>query len=259
MTLIDTHCHLTDKKFGGNIEGILERARSVGVEKVIVPSANLKDLKNAIKITKKHEGVFCLAGIFPGQARKSEDWKGDLVKMEKLIEKEKKVVGIGEVGLDCYWDKRDMDLEKEVFKAQLELALKLKLPVAIHNRLAEAEITDVFESIDELPRGQFHCWSGDSGFLRYVLGKGFYVSFCGNITYKSNDLLKKLLKEVPLDRLLLETDSPYLSPEPLRGTLNEPKNVKITATFMASALGISLSNLINQTSKNSLCLFRLGS
>ena len=256
---IDTHCHLTNGKLNKDIGNVLKRSRDAGVEKIIVPTENLIDLKRAIEITKKYDDVFCLAGIFPGQARKSEDWKGDLVMIEELIEKEKKIVGIGEVGLDYYWDKRDIVLEKEVFKAQLELALKLKLPVVIHNRLAEKGIVEVFESMDELPRGQFHCWSGDKDFLKYVLRKGFYVSFCGNITYKSNGLLRDMLKETPLDRLVLETDSPYLSPEPVRGETNEPKNVKITAKFMASTLGISLSSLINQTTKNSLCLFCLGS
>ncbi|MBU1070917.1 TatD family hydrolase [Patescibacteria group bacterium] len=257
LMLIDTHCHLTDKRFDGDIEGVLERAGAVGVEKIIAPSTSLGDAKQAVKIADKFKGVYCLVGVHPEHV----DETVDIARLRDVVESSRKVVGVGEIGLDFHYDKEKKTKNKqiELFEKQLELAVELGLPVAIHAREAEEEMREVFEKLKErnLQGGVFHCWGGNRDFLEYVLDKGFYVSFCGNITYKNNEKLRDLLKLVPLERLLLETDSPYLSPEPLRGELNEPKNVKITAKFIASTLGLDVNTLINQTTKNSLCLFSL--
>ncbi|MBU1200674.1 TatD family hydrolase [Patescibacteria group bacterium] len=280
--IVDTHCHLTDKRFDGDIEGVLERAGAVGVEKIIAPSTSLGDAKQAVKIADKFKGVYCLVGVHPEHV----DETVDIARLRDVVESSRKVVGVGEIGLDFHYDKEKKTKNKqiELFEKQLELAVELGLPVAIHAREAEEEMREVFEKLKErnLQGGVFHCWGGNRDFLEYVLDKGFYVSFCGNITYKNKrslqtaegyeQLFRKtgsepscarsmslvdLLELVPLDRLLLETDSPYLSPEPLRGELNEPKNVKITAKFIASTLGLDVDTLINQTTKNSLCLFSL--
>jgi len=253
--LVDTHCHLTDKKLRKNIEDVVNRASEVGVEKIIAPGTNLGDTREAIRLADEFKSIYALVGVHPEHVKDVFD----IEELRKLAESSNKVVGIGEIGLDFFYDKEKATKTSQVdlFKAQLKLALELGLPAMIHCREAEKEIVDVFESMDKLPKGQFHCWSADSEFLEYVLKKGFYVSFCGNVTYKNNEMLKSLLKEVPIDKLLLETDSPYLSPEPLRGKLNEPKNVKITAEFMAKTLGLSFETLINQTTKNSLCLYCL--
>jgi len=169
-------------------------------------------------------------------------------------------VGIGEIGLDFHYDreKRGKTLQLEIFKGQLDLAVKLKLPVAVHMRDAEEEMRGILKTSSSLPAGQFHCWSGSDELLGLVLEKGFYVSFCGNITYKSADLLREQAKKVPLDRLLLETDSPYLAPGERRGSLNEPANVKIIAEYIADLLGVSSETLINQTTANTQCLYLLG-
>lgn len=268
--LIDTHCHLTDEKYGENIEEVLERARSVGVEKIIAPSTSLKDAKQAVKLADKFKDVYCLVGVHPEHVKEITNFTTpkdgqelQISKLKEVVKSSSKVVGVGEIGLDFHYDKekKTKDEQIELFKKQLELAIELELPVAIHTRDAKEETIKVFEELKErnlqFPKGVFHCWSGDQNFLKYVLDMGFYVSFCGNITYRGNDLLRELLKLVPLNRLLLETDSPYLSPEPVRGGLNEPKNVKITAKFMAKILGLGVNALINQTTKNSLCLFSL--
>jgi len=258
--LIDTHCHLTDKKFSEDLEEVIGRAEKAGVSKIVVPSINLDDAKRAIEIANKFEGIYALVGIHPESIPDSQfSALEQIEKLKELIRASKKVVGVGEIGLDFYWDReKKTELKQiELFENQLKLAMELNLPVVIHNRLAEDEIKRVFESLDKLPRGQFHCWSGNRDFLEYVLDKGFYVSFCGNITYKSNEHLRNLLKITPINRLLLETDSPYLAPEPVRGRINEPVNVKITAGFMADTLGLSIDSLINRTRKNSLCLFPL--
>ena len=148
-----------------------------------------------------------------------------------------------------------MELQKTIFREQLELAVELGLPVAIHMREAEAEMIEVLDSMKKLPAGQFHCWAGSEELLKKVIELGFYVSFCGNITFKSADNLRRLIKIVPPDRLLFETDSPYLSPEPRRGSQNEPANVTIIAEYIANLLGSPIETLINQTTANAKCLY----
>ena len=298
--LVDTHCHLTDKRLNQEVGAVIERAKTAGVEKIIVPSTSLEDARQAVEIASRFEGVYALVGIHPEQVEEITDFETQILKLKELIDmgsrlrgNDKKVVGVGEIGLDFYYDKEKKTKNKQIklFKKQLEMAVELELPVVIHSRDAKKEMKGVLENVKKLPKGVFHCWGGDENFLKNVFAKGFYVSFCGNVTYEprrslqtaegSEQLFKKtgsepscarsasatpgrpplrdLLKLVPLDRLLLETDSPYLSPEPLRGRLNEPKNVKITAEFIASILKLDLDTLINQTGKNSLCLFHLGS
>jgi len=180
--------------------------------------------------------------------------------VEELVRRSNRVVGIGEIGLDFHYDKErsSKELQIKVFREQMELAGELELPVAIHTRDAEEEMRGVLKTSSSLPAGQFHCWSGSDGLLGLVLEKGFYVSFCGNITYKSADLLREQVKRVPFDRLLLETDSPYLAPGGRRGSLNEPANVKIIAEYIADLLGVSSETLINQTTANTQCLYLLG-
>src|SRR3989344_1341277 len=268
--MIDTHAHLTDERLASQIDAVLARAKKAGVTKIIVPSTTLKDARVVVEIAGKYNEVFGLVGVHPenifdlnhsskpgsqGHPRES----GDLYRfpielaslklrrsgsgmtiingLTKLVQTSKKVVGIGEIGLDFHYDreKRGKTLQLEIFKGQLDLAVKLKLPVAVHMRDAEEEMRGILKTSSSLPAGQFHCWSGSDELLGLVLEKGFYVSFCGNITYKSADLLREQVKRVPFDRLLLETDSPYLAPgeRPAdssavgaggRGSLNEPAN-----------------------------------
>lgn len=259
--LIDTHCHLTDEKLAGNLEEVLLKANEAGVKKIVVPSTSLEDSKNVVKIAEKYVEVFGLVGIHPENIAHLSfsiaQLRGELAKLAGSSEK---VVGIGEIGLDFHYDtkKKGKDAQIGLFKAQMELAIKLNLPVAIHMREAEEEMKGIITSSERLPRGQFHCWAGSEGLLKLVLDKGFYVSFCGNITYPSADNLRGLAKLVPLDRLLLETDSPYLSPEPVRGSVNIPSNVKILAEYLANLLRIPVETLINQTTKNAKCLYLLG-
>lgn len=256
--LIDTHCHLTDEKFE-NVDRVVTEARANGIEKIIIPSTSLQDARKAAEIAGK-EKLYSLAGIHPEEIEKINDVDSEIAELQKLLNLNQ-VVGVGEIGLDFYWDKEKKTAKKqeEIFSKQMSLAAKTGYPAAIHMREAEKEMTEILRTMTRLPSGQFHCFAGSPDFLRLVLKMGFYVSFCGNITYKSAGNLRELLKQVPLDRLLLETDSPYLAPEPLRGTVNQPANVKIIAKFMASELDITLENLAEITSKNALCLYSLES
>ena len=239
-----------------------------------MPTVGILDGRKAIELAEEYEAVWAMVGVHPESVdlyrfpielaslklRRSGSGMTIINGLTKLVQTSKKVVGIGEIGLDFHYDreKRGKTLQLEIFKGQLDLAVKLKLPVAVHMRDAEEEMRGILKTSSSLPAGQFHCWSGSDELLGLVLEKGFYVSFCGNITYKSADLLREQVKRVPFDRLLLETDSPYLAPGGRRGSLNEPANVKIIAEYIADLLGVSSETLINQTTANTQCLYLLG-
>lgn len=256
MNLIDCHCHLTDPKFS-DLARTLQQATIAGVRQLIVPGTESRDWPAVIELTEKYPQVFGLLGVYPGNVETSGDLLATIDKLRQLCCENKKIVGIGEIGMDTYWNRRGVERQAEFFAAQLQLAVELDLPVAVHSRGAAPEIRAVFESQPKLPAGQFHCYGEDTEFLEYILGKGFYVSYCGNITYKSADHLRQLALTTPLERLLLETDSPYLPPEGKRGEVNEPANVKITAEFIAKLKGITVNELVVQTSANCQKLFKL--
>ena len=262
--MIDTHAHLTDERLASQIDAVLARAKEAGVDKILVPTVGILDGRKAIELAEEYEAVWAMVGVHPESVDlyrfPIESGMTVVSELTELIKSSNKVVGIGEIGLDFHYDreKRGKTLQLEIFKGQLDLAVKLKLPVAVHMRDAEEEMRGILKTSSSLPAGQFHCWSGSDELLGLVLEKGFYVSFCGNITYKSADLLREQAKKVPLDRLLLETDSPYLAPGERRGSLNEPANVKIIAEYIADLLGVSSETLINQTTANTQCLYLLG-
>lgn len=255
--LVDTHCHLSSKKFSEDLDDVIEQAKLSGVEKILIPTLNLNDLQNVEEITNKHEGVYGLGGLYPGEAQKNHNWKSEVNEIKKIITGNKKIIGIGEIGMDGYWNERNLTLEKAVFRAQLEMAVEINVPVVIHSRNAESEITHVMNNLDILPRGHFHCWSGDEAFLQYVLSKDFYVGFCGNITYPSSESLREMAKIVPIEKMLLETDSPYLPPQGMRGERNQPKNVKILGDFLAELKNVDSATLISQTGANARKLYKL--
>ena len=257
MTVVDSHCHQTDEQFKDDVQEVIEQARMAGVKKMIVPSVNLADAESVVTLVNQSEGLYGLAGVHPEEVIRNSMLHVEVDEWLAVIEKSKKIVGVGEIGVDFYWDKekKTKGQQLQLFKAQMELARELKLPVAIHNRDAETEISQVLEKMGELPRGQFHCWSGSEEFLDWVLDKGFYVSFGGNVTFKNTQNLRGLAKKVPLDRLLLETDAPYLAPEPLRGQRNQPKNVKITLEFLAGWRGETVEGLARATTENVEKLF----
>ncbi len=265
--LVDTHCHLTDERLSSQIEGVLARASANGIDKIIVPSTGIIDGKKAVELSEKHRQVWAMVGVHPevledeNKLANRDEWlasEGNWIeKLAVLARSSTRVVGVGEIGLDFHYDvqKRSRELQLEIFSKQLELAVNLNLPVVIHMRDAEEEMKEILQKITILPAGQFHCWAGSEELLERVLQRGFYVSFCGNITYKSAENLMELVKKVPLDRLLLETDSPYLAPEPVRSSLNEPINVTIMAEYIANLIGLPTETLINQTTKNAECLY----
>lgn len=255
--LIDTHCHLTDAKFS-DVKKVIEEARAAGVEQMFVQPTDIEDSKRVVAIAEQ-EGLYATVGVQPEFMDTVTDIQKAIYEIEEIAGKSKRVIGIGEIGMDFSRDKERKTKEKQValFKAQMELAVRLRLPVVIHMRDAEDEMLTVLTKMEKLPRGEFHCFAGSESFLDYIIEKGFYVGIAGNVTFKSAHELRRIMKLVPMDRLLLETDAPYLTPEPLRGTLNAPANVKIIATAVAAELSIETNKLIEQTGKNALCLYSL--
>jgi len=248
--LIDTHCHLTDMRLS-DTEGVLARAKGAGVGRMICPMTEVAEWKAVRDLIETEEGVYALAGIHPENLEKIENIGEEINKMKEIL-KHPKVVGVGEIGLDFYYDKekKSKDKQIELFQAQVEMAIAAGKPVAIHMREAEEEMREIMRRWKIVPKGQFHCFAGSGEFLDEALKMGFFISFCGNITFKKAENLRERAQKTPLERLLLETDSPYLAPEPIRGSVNEPANVKIIAEYIAQLLSVDFMEVAGITSEN---------
>ncbi len=266
--LIDSHCHLNFKAFRKNLDDVLWRAREEGVQKIIVPGADLVSSKRAVELARSYENIYAAVGIHPHHCQEEEQ-KLKIIKNElRKLAENNKVVAIGECGLDyhqnekiksqnCQIDQKLKNLQQEIFLLQLELAREMKLPIIFHCREAQQEIKKVLKNFKNL-KGVFHCFSGDEKFLTWVLKKGFYVGFDGNITYQPQ--WQKIIKIVPKQKILLETDAPFLTPEPLRSQKifpNRPQNLKIITQFVAQIKGDSFAEIAKCTSQNTTRLFKL--
>lgn len=265
--MIDVHCHLNFHSFEKDHDQVIKSAFEAGVTKIINVGTKIDSSQKAVELAKNYENLFAIVGIHPHHADKIE--KGWEIALEKLAKNAKKVVGIGEIGMDYFRYKSndivDPKLQKEVFIKQIELAHKLKLPLQIHNRHAGKEIIDVLlqhKSYLLNPPGMFHCMSGNLDFLKKVLELGFYIGLDGNITYSGlapgeDTDLKDLIKYTPLDKIVTETDSPFLTPLPFRGSRNVPEYVIITGKFIAKIKGLSFEEIEAKTTANAIKLFIL--
>jgi len=261
--LIDTHVHLDFSQFDKDREKIIKELQNLDI-KVINVGSHKQACLDSIELAKKHKNIYAAVGIHPHDAEEVKDIP-KLIKFLEKLAKENKIVAIGECGLDYYsFDqgkfRKDLSPEtknkqKEVFKAQLKLSQKLKLPVIIHNRESHDDLLEIIK--DFKGKGVIHCFSGDKKFLKEVLDLGFYIGFDGNITFKNAKDLQEIVKAAPIDKILVETDCPFLTPEPFRGLRNEPKNVKIIAEFIAELKQLSFSKLIPILNKNTKDLFSI--
>lgn len=264
--MIDAHCHLNFKAFEKDVDEVIQQAFKNGVTKIINVGTKLDSSQKAIDLAEKYENLYAIVGAHPHHADKhdlSSDW---LEQLENLAKKPK-VVAIGEIGLDYFSYKSndvvDPKLQKEVFEAQIELAHKLKLPLQIHNRHAGKDILEILNHHKNLlqdPPGMFHCFAGDFEILKQALNLGFYIGFDGNITYKGlapgeTTALEDVAKLTPLDRILTETDSPYLTPIPHRGERNMPSYVIIIGEFLAKLKNIDFDKLAQITTENANRIF----
>jgi TatD DNase family protein len=254
MELFDTHAHLDEEAFRVDRDEVLERALASGVVRIVTIGTTAETSREAVEIAARHPSVYAAVGIQPNYA--AEARPGDWEIIEELAV-QPKVVAIGETGLDRYWDYAPIELQREYFSRHIELARRLGRPFVVHCRDAEADVIALLResaAAGQL-RGVMHSYSGDVDTARACLELGLYVSFAGMLTYKKNDALRAVAREIPLDRLLVETDAPYLAPEPRRGKRNEPSFVAHTAAKLAEVHGISPAEMATLTTRNARALF----
>lgn len=255
MKLIDSHCHLVDEKVSPIVSEVIERAKLAGIEKFITMAGGRADWSKLVALSKKYPEVFLAFGWHPEDLTKEED----VFDLEELISQTPKCVAIGEVGLDFFYDKekKTKEIQMKMMVKQIELAIKRSKPLVVHVRNAEEEMLEILQAYKNKFRAQFHCFGESQRLLNVILEGEHVVSFGGNVTFKSATNLRDMLRTVPVDRLLLETDTPYLSPEPKRGTQNEPANLVYTAQFIAKELKIEVEELASITYQNTICFFGL--
>lgn len=241
--LIDTHAHLD----------MLSELDISGVGKVIVPSVEVSTMDKVVKLS-ENPIIYSMIGIYPSEAK---TYTQEIE--EKMIEfaKNPKVVAVGEIGLDYYWDKSFVDLQKEVFIKQIYLANKLNLPIVVHDREAHKDCFDILKEYNKGSKVLFHCFSGSVEFMRECVKQGWYIALGGVVTFKNAIKMKDVAREVPLDKLVLETDAPYLTPVPYRGKENKPAYVRYVAEEISRLRDISLDEIIDITTTNAEEFFKI--
>ena len=254
--LVDTHAHLVDKRLSAELSAVLGRAAGAGVIQVVSIATGADDSRNVLAMADEYQGVFAAVGIHPNDV--TEAAPGDWSLIETLA-RQPRVVAIGETGLDRYWKKTPFADQQTSFDRHLRLALDLDLPIVIHSRDCMGDIIEQLEGLGRPVKGILHSFTGTSSEAERLVGLGLYISFAGMLTFanKGLDPLREAARRVPEDRLLVETDSPYLSPEPFRGKLNEPSRVVETARRLAELRGVSFESIAESTTANARRLFRL--
>ncbi len=255
MELFDTHAHLTDDKFAGDLEAVIARAQEAGVKRILTLGTDVASSREAIALAERYECVYAAVGVHPESVREAS--LDDLSPIRELAA-HPKVIAIGEIGLDYHWDPASADLQQQFFERQLDLAAELHLPVSIHDREAHSRIIETLRSRQELGiRGVLHAFSGDESMAQEAIGLGFLVSLAGPITFLNARRAPALVRSLPLDKVLIETDAPYLAPHPLRGRRNEPANVVRVAERIAELQATSLEQVAEQTTANARDLFSI--
>ena len=250
--IIDTHAHLYYPEILSNLDEILDNAQEAGIGRIIIPAVDIKTSETILNLISKYDMLYAALGLHPCDIKDTDESEFKII--EEMLS-EDKVVGVGETGLDYYWDKTYNEKQKAFFRRHLELASSYNLPVIIHTRDSMKEAIGVIKNFESEISCQFHCFSGDEEDLDYVLGKGkFYVSFCGNLTYKNFDAIN-LIEKVPTDRLLSETDSPFLTPVPHRGKKNQPAFLVNTINRISEIKKMDKGNLIDELKRNTKKLF----
>jgi len=250
--LTDTHCHLyyTDLKF--DLPGVLDRAEKLGVTRFICVGTNLDDTKECQKLSEKYENIYFSAGVHPHDAK---DVSSDYLKQIQKYSQYDKMIAVGEMGLDYFRNISPPEVQKNVFREQLNLAQELEKPVIFHNRDADEDVIKILSEFPDV-MGVAHCFSSNLKTAKAFLDLGYYISFSGNLTFK-NSHLPDVAKKIPLDKLLVETDSPFLSPVPFRGKPNEPGRTRFVAEKLAEIHNIPFEEIAKHTTENAIKLFRI--
>ena len=257
MNLFDSHSHYNDEKFDIDREQIIKETLENGVSNFIIAGYNIEGSKKAIEIAKNHEPIYTTAGISPNDVEEIKDNVDKSIAQIEEIAKNKKVVAIGEIGLDYYWNKENKELQKEVFIKQIKLANKLDLPIVIHTRDAFMDTIEILKQNNVNKKGIFHCCPLNQELVKEAVKLGYYISLSGVITFKNAKNVEEILSLIPEDKLLIETDSPYLSPEPFRGTRNNSMNVKYVAEKIAKLKNKTIEEIAELTNQNAKRIFKL--
>ncbi|QCR30744.1 TatD family hydrolase [Lysinibacillus sp. SGAir0095] len=252
---IDTHVHLNADQYDDDLQQVIERALEAKVEKMVVVGFDRKTIERAMKLADEFEFIYAVIGWHPVDA--IDCTSEDLEWIEKLAA-HPKVVGIGETGLDYYWDKSPKDVQQELFRKQIHLAQKLKLPIIIHNRDATGDVVKILREENAASvGGVMHCFSGSVETARECIDMKFMISLGGPVTFKNARMPKEVAKEIPLEHLMIETDAPYLAPHPYRGKRNEPSYVPLVAEEIARQKELSIDEVAKATTSNAIKFFNL--
>lgn len=252
LNLFDSHCHLTDNQFAGDLKAVMKQAFHAGVRELLLASQNVPDSQEAIKLCQKQEGFYCAIGTHPHEA---DGFRSVDVMTLKEMCVEPSIKAIGEIGLDFFRGISSRSNQEVAFGVQIELAQAMDLPMVLHVRDAASRARSILEE-HAYHAGVFHCFAGDHKMAEWAVEQGYYISFAGNLTFGDERLLG-VVKTVPRDRLMVETDAPYLTPEPHRGKRNEPAFVEFTVRRLAELLGITPREAADLTRENARRCFRI--
>ncbi|SDJ82104.1 TatD family hydrolase [Natronincola ferrireducens] len=253
--VFDSHAHLDDSRFDKDRDQIIKSAKENGVEYILNPGADLNTSIKAVNLAEKYDMIYAAVGVHPHDVKDMDE--NTLTIIKSLTNKEK-VVAIGEIGLDFHYDHSPREDQRKWFRRQIELAKEVKLPIIVHDREAHQEVFDILQEYNAGELGcVMHCYSGNVELAKEYIKRGIYISLAGPITFKNAKKTYEVAREIPLEWLLIETDSPYLAPVPHRGKRNEPTYVRHVAGTIAEAKGISFEKVAQQTNENTRKLFNI--
>ena len=260
MEFFDSHSHYNDEKFDEDREQIINDTYNAGITKFVCAGYNIKSSLDSLELSEKYDFIYSICGISPNDIPQTEQelWKS-LDEITKIVQnnKSKKLVAIGEIGLDYYWNKENKGLQEQAFIKQIELANKLELPIVIHSRDASVDTINIIEENKVNKAGIFHCCQQNQEMIKNALRLGYYISLAGPVTFKNAKNSADIIQMIPMDKLLIETDSPYLAPEPNRGKRNDCRNVKYVAQRIADVKGITLEEVAKVTYENAMRIFEI--
>lgn len=256
FSYVDSHAHLDNSQFDADRENVLARADQAGITQILTIGCDLQTSAKSVELAAAYAPVYAAVGIHPHDAPQATD--EGMALLDSLL-KQPKVVAVGEIGLDFYRDRAPRDIQRQAFRRQIQLAKQAHKPIIVHDREAHDEVLQILHEEDARScGGVLHCFSGDLTMARACLDLGFYLSFTGTITYPKNHALREVVAEIPIDRMLVETDCPYLPPRPHRGKRNEPAFVRFTAEMLAEIKGLTLADVARVTNRNAFDLFGIG-
>lgn len=251
----DSHAHFDDEKFEEDRYEIIEKCYKEGISNIITAGYSAKSSEDALSIANKYDFIYCIAGVSPNDINENIEKIDEAIEKIENIAKNKKVVAIGEIGLDYYWNKENSNLQKYAFIKQINLANKLNKPIVIHTREAVMDTLEILKMHQVNKKGVFHCCPLNRELVKEALKLGYYISFAGPVTFKNSKNADEIISMVPMNKMLIETDSPYLAPEPVRGTRNNSENVKHIAKKIAEVKGKTIEEIAKITSENAKRVF----